>query len=133
MAVGAWLGGRMADQRGAGFVARAWLLAMATLIAATALSDLSSLRSTCLVFYAGTYFCIGAFTAGSYTLFMQNANGPLAATVFSAFMGLTNACEAWSGRAIGALQVALGYGPSLMLLAALSLLSLPLLRSARHY
>jgi hypothetical protein len=41
---------------------------------------------------------------------------------------LTNACEAWAGRVGGTLQVANGYGVTLLLLAALSLLSLPLLR-----
>jgi MFS transporter, PAT family, beta-lactamase induction signal transducer AmpG len=127
MAIGAWLGGRMADHRGARFVTQAWLVVLASLLAATALCDLAPASRVATMFYAITYFAIGAFTAGSYALFMQNANGPLAATVFSAFMGLTNACEAWAGRLGGAMQMASSYGASLLLLAALSLFALLLL------
>ncbi len=129
MASGAWLGGRMCDHRGANTVARWWLLILAASIAATALADLSSLPSVAVTLYATTYCAIGAFTASSYALFMNHANGPLAATVFSTFMGPTNACEAWSSKVAGALQVRSSYGTTMLLLAALSLLALPLLRS----
>ena len=132
MAIGAWLGGRMADHQGARFVTRTWLVALASLLAATALCDLAPMSSVAAICYAVTYFAIGAFTAGSYALFMQNANGPLAATVFSAFMGLTNACEAWAGKLGGELQRANGYGASLLLMATLSLLALLLLPRQRR-
>jgi MFS transporter, PAT family, beta-lactamase induction signal transducer AmpG len=132
MAIGAWLGGRMADHQGARFVTRTWLVALASLLAATALCDLAPMNSVAAICYAITYFAIGAFTAGSYALFMQNANGPLAATVFSAFMGSTNACEAWAGKLGGEVQRANGYGASLLLMATLSLLALLLLPRQRR-
>lgn len=121
MALGALLGGRIADRHGAGRSARCWLVALAITIVGTGFTD-------SVVSYATMYFGIGGFTAASYALFMQNARGPLAATVFSAFMGLTNACEAWSGRVGGVLQVGNGYAVALSSLALVSLLAWPLVR-----
>lgn len=123
MAFGALLGGHLADRRGAARSARLWLVGIAALIAITACTD-------SVFAFAAIYFGIGGFTASSYALFMQNARGPLAATVFSAFMGLTNACEAWAGRAAGTVQVHHGYLVALVTLAAASLLAVPLIRAA---
>lgn len=116
MAAGAWVGGRHADRRGAGSSARTWLLVLAALLFLTA-----ALGSA--VLYAAVYFGIGAFTASSYALFMRHSNGPLAATVFSTFMGLTNGCEAWAGRLGGAIQASGGYAVALAAMAAVSLLA----------
>jgi len=130
MAAGALLGGRLADARGAGRTCLLWLAALAALIGATAAVDAAAARLFAVALYAVVYFAIGAFTAASYALFMQNAAGPLAATVFSAFMGLTNACESWAGRLGGHLQGAYGYGIALVALAALSLPAALALRGA---
>jgi len=130
MATGALLGGRSADARGARPTCRRWLFALAALIGATAAVDVGAAHTLAVALYAGIYFAIGAFTAASYALFMQHAAGPLAATVFSAFMGLTNACEAWAGRLGGHLQAAHGYGLALVVLAALSLPAALALRGA---
>ena len=73
------------------------------------------------------YAAAGALTAASYALFMRLARGRYAATRFSALMAGTNACEAWAAFAGGRLQVTLGYGPALAILAAASLVALPAL------
>lgn len=125
MAGGALLGGAWADRRGARRVARLSLLALAGLVTAAGVTGSIAL-------FALVYLGIGVFTAASYALFMQGATGPLAATVFSAFMGLTNACEAWAGRGGGALQRAFGYGPALTTMALLSLLGWWLLPPPRR-
>ncbi|MCA8954372.1 MAG: hypothetical protein KDE27_33000, partial [Planctomycetes bacterium] len=121
MAAGAWLGGRLADRMSPSVAVRGLLAALVVMLLATAATG-------SVVCYALAYFGIGAFTAASYALFMANATGPLAATVFSAFMGLTNACEAMAGRAGGLLQTRFGYGAAIAGLALASLVAWPLLR-----
>jgi MFS family permease len=130
MAAGALLGGRLADARGARRTCARWLVVLAVAIGLTAAIDGIASSGVTVLCYAGVYFGIGAFTAASYALFMQNAAGPLAATVFSAFMGLTNACESWAGRLGGSLQVEHGYGVAWLALALLSIPALVLLRGS---
>ncbi len=77
------------------------------------------------------YVSIGMFTATSYTLFMDTTEPHLGATQFSTFMGATNGCEAWSAYAVGKLQGASGYSMAFLFMAAVSLLSLPILRFIR--
>lgn len=142
MAVGGVLGGWLADRRAPRRATRALLLAT---VAAVAL--LAAFGS--IVLYALVYLAIGAFVAASYAMFMQNANGPLAATVFSMFMGLTNGCEAlaaWSSgwlyarfaepvdAGVGAdssgavtAAAAHAYGMALLVMAGASLAAWPLL------
>jgi predicted MFS family arabinose efflux permease len=131
MALGAVAGGAMADRLDRRRVAGRWLLALAALVAALAALDANSARAAALSTLAVVYFAVGGFTAASYGLFMAHAAGPLAATVFSGFMGMTNLCEAWAGRMAGALQTAQGYPTALLVLAGLSLLGLPLLQAMR--
>ena len=73
------------------------------------------------------YLCIGFFTASSYALFMDLTDPKLAATQFSAFMGATNGCESWASLAGGRLVGGFGYPVAFVLMAAVSLLGLPLL------
>jgi len=77
------------------------------------------------------YVSIGMFTATSYALFMDATEPSLGATQFSAFMGATNGCEAWSAYAVGKLQGASGYSSGFLFMAAVSILSLPILRFIR--
>lgn len=72
-------------------------------------------------------FAIGLFIAGSYALFMDLTDPHLAGTQFSAFMGATNGCEAWSAKVVGILAVSQGYSIALWCLCGVSLLSLPVL------
>jgi len=77
------------------------------------------------------YLAAGFLVSASYALFMQVARGRWRATRFSLLMAATNGCEAGAGFAAGRLVPALGYGGALAALAAVSLVSLPLLRHVR--
>jgi len=74
------------------------------------------------------YLCIGLFTASSYALFMEITDPSLGATQFSAFMAATNACESWSGFAVGRGIPVLGYSGAFSILALVSLATFPLVR-----
>jgi MFS family permease len=82
------------------------------------------------------YLGAGMLIAASYGLFMDLTDPRLGGTQFSAFMGATNACESWAGFTVGRMidprGLGLGYAPSLSILAAISLLSLPLLAGLRR-
>ena len=129
---GALVGGRLADRRGARGTAVRQALLLVLLLLLVAVLDAVRADAVAMVVFAAVYFGIGGFTAASYALFMQHANGPLAATLFSAFMGLTNGCEALSARLAGLLQVAYGYPVAIALPALLSLPALLLLLRRRR-
>ena len=86
-----------------------------------------------------TYAGVGVLTASSYALFMDLSGdgdgagdgASLGGTRFSAFMGATNGCEAWSVAAAGFLSARLGYGAAFALVAGASLLALPILAALR--
>lgn len=78
------------------------------------------------------YFAIGLFTSTSYALFMDCTDSSLGATQFSAYMGMTNACESISSLSVGRLIARLGYGPAFLVMAAAGSLALiPLLLMRR--
>ncbi|MDA0588452.1 MAG: MFS transporter [Planctomycetota bacterium] len=86
----------------------------------------------CLSFAA---FGIGLFTAASYAMFMDITHPAVAATQFSAFMGLTNGCESWSTWTAGLMISEHGYSVALLVLCGASMLSLsllPFLKTKRH-
>lgn len=74
------------------------------------------------------YFCIGLFTASSYAFFMDITHPDLGATQFSAYMGLTNACESGAAFVVGMLIAGEGYPVAFAVMAGVSLLALPVLR-----
>lgn len=76
---------------------------------------------------ACVYAAAGVMTAASYALFMDHADARLGATQFSAAMGATNLCEAWSARLGGRLAGAYGYPEAFTAAALLGLVALPLL------
>lgn len=134
MAVGALLGGWLADRTGHVFAAKAAVLGIAVLVVATGactalIEPQRGVPLAALLFLAA--IAVGVFTASSYALFMDLTTRAVAATQFSMFMGATNACEAWAGFAVGRLVVAHGYFPALAVMAGLSLLGWPLLRRLR--
>lgn len=118
LALGALLGGIVTDRigplRGTGLS-----LAMLSLILSSiAVDDLAPVFDGAHVYwFAVAYFAIGALTASSYALFMGLSHGDFAATRFSLFMAMTNACEAWSGFVGGSFASA-SYGLTLMSLTA---------------
>ncbi len=129
MILGAQAGGVLADRwspaRAASLTCLLVFCAVLGLAAAHRL-DWALLPWT-LVLYALT----GALTAASYALFMALSRGAFAATRFSAFMGATNACEAWAVAAAGALAARFDYGIAFVVVASASLLSLWPLRRLR--
>ncbi|HVS17907.1 MAG TPA: MFS transporter [Planctomycetota bacterium] len=76
---------------------------------------------------AGVYLGAGVLTAASYALFMDRTDPSLGATQFSAAMGATNLCEAWSARLGGRLAASHGYPVAFTAAALLGLAALPLL------
>jgi len=125
---GSLLGGRLTDGLGA-LRATAWaLVGVAATVAATPLAP----DGAALFLLLGAfYFGIGVFTASSYALFMDLTEVGLAATQFTVFMAATNLCESWSVFAAGRLAGPFGYRTAFLVVAAVSLLGLPLLRRIR--
>jgi MFS family permease len=134
MMSGALLGGLLADR-----IPRRLAVALALFPVVLGVLGLAAVaeagtdgQQTFLLFLLGLlYVSIGMFTATSYALFMDTVEPRLGATQFSAFMGATNGCEAWSAYAMGRLQGAAGYSVAFLFMAAVSLFSLPLLRFIR--
>lgn len=129
MVIGALVGGRISDAVGRHRVVIAGQVMVGAAICVMALdapAEGGAAVSTWIalgVFYLG----IGLFTAAIFALFMDATDRRLGATQFSAYMGMTNLCEAWSSRLVGALTTRLGYGTAFPIAAALGLLALPLL------
>ncbi len=132
MTIGSLGGGRLADRVGPRRATTLSVLFVAACIAALASSaHLGGPEPLLLGLLASVYLGIGLLTASSYALLMKLTDAGLAATQFSTFMGATNGCEAWSGWLGGRLTKSAGYPAAFAVLAALSLVSLPLLRALR--
>jgi predicted MFS family arabinose efflux permease len=126
MLLGSLVGGVLTDR----FDARA-ATALGVVFVALAVGALALTIEQPLPSLFATYFGLGALTASSYALFMELTSERLAATQFSAFMGATNGCESWSALAVGRMASASGYPVAFAVMAAASLLSLPLLALVR--
>ena len=126
MTAGSLAGGALADRDGA---RRA--TALSGVVTALAVATLAQTAGTPLPALLAVYLGLGTLTATSYALFMGLTEPRIAATQFSAFMGATNGCEAWSGFAAGRIAKSAGYPTAFALLAAASLVALPLLRLVR--
>ena len=81
-----------------------------------------------LALFGAVYLGAGFLISASYACFMNIVRGHWAATRFSLLMALTNACESGSALMAGRLVAPLGYGGALIVLAGLSVFSLPFLR-----
>ena len=130
MVAGSLIGGRLADRFSRkGFVASSLGFIIATLITLS-ITDIMTGQSggTHLLFLiAVTAFGIGLFTVAAYAMFMDLTEPRIAATQFSAFMGATNGCEAWSTLLMGQLIAGFGYATGILSLCGVSLASLLLL------
>jgi MFS family permease len=130
MAGGALLGGYLADRFGKRrLVALAMVVLAATVIGVgwVPVAQPGASFRTAGLLLAPFYAAVGVFTAASYALFMDHTEPAVAATQFTAFMALTNACESWSVLSVGRLAPAWGYSSAFLAMALLSLVALPLL------
>ncbi len=128
---GALLGGYVSDRIGRKRAVAMFLILFVINIAAISANDIlfaNELKWMVIALFSGLYFCIGMFTSSSYALFMDITNPQLGATQFSAYMGVTNACESWSTFAVGKLNASYGFPSAFLAMGAVSLLSLPLLK-----
>ncbi len=129
MAAGALVGGRVADRFG--HVRVAWLAGCGLVCLNLALAavgvywpDVTWLRLAVIVCQ---YVVIGIFTASTYALFMDLAAGRWQATLFSALMGATNACEAASALLAGRLATNVGFSAVFIMMTVPSLFGLVIL------
>lgn len=124
LGLGALAGGILSDRLGRRRVI-AWSgLAVAVASAAFALAPPGGAAWSAL---AAVYLGAGLLTASSYALFMDLTDPRLGSTQFSAYMGATNLCEAWSAALAGRLAASRGWPPAFLAAAALTIVSLPLL------
>jgi len=134
MVAGSLVGGRMADQFSRrGFVA-ASLTLIVTSLATLAITDIVTQQSggpILLLLIATTAFGIGLFTVAAYAMFMDLTEPRIAATQFSAFMGATNGCEAWSTVVMGQLIAGYGYATGILSLCGVSVAAMLLLLALR--
>ncbi len=130
MIMGSMLGGRLADRVGAKQCVTLGLVFLAMCIMTLAAADSSALAPIAWFAFPLLGLAavgIGFFTAALYTLFMDISQPRIAATQFSAFMGSTNGCEAWSSFASGLIIAHFGYSAAMLSMSVVSLLTLPVL------
>ena len=131
MMIGAVAGGYLSDLMGRIRSVRLFLLLIAVLILSISVTieSTGNGNTTMLFMLLGAlYLGIGFFTASSYALFMDMTDVHLGATQFSAYMGVTNACEMWSALAVGQLVGGFGYAIAFAVMAAVSFAALPVLK-----
>jgi MFS transporter, PAT family, beta-lactamase induction signal transducer AmpG len=126
--LGGWLSDRSDPRRAT--VRASLLLTAAIAVLAVLFAMGSGLEGLALGLFA-VYVAIGAFTASSYALFMSWTDPRLAATQFSALMGATNLCEAWSVALAGVLIADHGYAGTFLGLQLLALGAVVLLVGLR--
>lgn len=129
LVAGSLVGGYLADRIGVRRLVAASVCGFVLCVAAAGVTMSSSPENVQLLalLICANGFCIGLFTASSYAMFMNLTHPSVAGTQFSAFMGATNGCEAWSAWGIGAMTLSVGLSGGLWILCAISLLSLGLL------
>ncbi|MCB9868646.1 MAG: MFS transporter [Planctomycetes bacterium] len=135
VALGSLVGGMAADRLGHRRAVRGSGVLVAGAVAGVAGCALGaagpSMLSVLFPALAGMYFAIGLFTATSYALFMDRTDPRLGATQFSAFMGATNLCEAWSVALGGVLIARYGYATAFGAMGVVTLAALLLLTGDR--
>jgi len=132
LAVGALAGGALTDRIGALRATGCSLAFVTAVLVSIAVADLTGLDGARLAWFAVAYLAIGGLTSSSYALLMSLSRGEFAATRFSLFMAMTNACEAWSGF-VGGRFASYSYGLTLLTLALVACIAaLPLFVLSRR-
>lgn len=130
---GAFLGGRIGDRAGRHAAVIGSMIAIGASTASLALIFALAPSPRPLFAALGVlYIMIGAFTSSSYALFMDISDPRLGATQFSAFMGTTNLCEAWSSLTVGWLIARVGYPAALCTMIVPTILAIALVRQMRR-
>lgn len=124
LGLGAFAGGHWSDRVGRRpvLVSASCAASSAALVFAWAPPGPAAWIALALLFAAA-----GVITSASYALFMDHVDARSAATQFSAAMGATNLCEAWSAGLTGRLAGAYGYPIAFSVAALLGLAALTLL------
>lgn len=134
LAIGALLGGRLADRFGHTVVAMCSLTIVAGLCVALGTADAYTqpdYHALRLGIIVALFAVVGTFTASSYALFMDLSTSRWKGTLFSAFMGATNACEAGSAFVAGQLAVNFGFPATFTMMIVPSLVGVGLLLRLR--
>lgn len=123
--LGALFGGYFADQIGKKSILTVSLIILIVGITAimTIVPNHFMIQALCLVF-----FIIGVMTSTTYSLFMNMTSPLVAATQFSAFMGMINLCESYSLWLVGLLSPEHNYKGAFAITCGISLLSLVFLK-----
>ncbi len=134
MMTGSLLGGFIADKLCKRTAVMLFVIFMVTVVMTLAIVDVcfDGEKNVLLPMLTLLYLGIGLFTAASYAFFMEITEPGLAATQFSAFMGATNLCEAWSAFVIGRMIAGFGYPAAFIGMSFFSLVALPALLVFRH-
>jgi PAT family beta-lactamase induction signal transducer AmpG len=129
MIAGALLGGWASDRFGHVRAVSIFVVLAAGIIGLTSAAAILTEGASVAVVsgMVGVWLCAGLLTASAYALFMQLTDPRLGATQFSAYMGAINGCEAWAGFTAGQITERQDYPTAFVTVAAVSLLSLPLL------
>jgi predicted MFS family arabinose efflux permease len=133
MALGALLGGRIADAVRREPAAAGAVLAVADAVALVAWATLTAEPWRMVAALTLVYALFGVLTAATYALLMDLTDPLIGGTQFSTYMGAINLCYVWSAAAAGQLAGRFGYPSALLVMAAASLLSLPILRALHGY
>lgn len=123
--LGALFGGYFADQIGKKSILTISLIILIGMITAimSIIPNHFMIQALCLVF-----FIIGVLTSTTYSLFMNMTSPVVAATQFSAFMGMVNLCESYSLWLVGLLSPEHNYHGAFMITCGISLVSLIFLK-----
>lgn len=123
--LGALFGGYFADQIGKKSILAIGLILLIGSITAimSIVPNHFMIQALCFVF-----FIIGVMTSTTYSLFMNMTSPLLAATQFSAFMGMVNLCESYSLWLVGQLAPEHNYHGAFAITCGVSLVSLVFLK-----
>lgn len=127
--LGSLSGGYIADRFGKKKILLCSILGMTFFIssAVTWVPNSSLLFIMCLI-----YFSAGVTITTSYSLLMNLTDSAVAATQFSALMGMINLCESYSVFLVGKLSASYSYSSALLVTCGISIFSLIFLKMIKE-